>query len=79
MKKDYERLAKKHLKQTKESQKERDKSLSDLQESNTEINRLSGKLVVSRLECPSVKYCGAGRKHANTGMHIQQFIQNNLW
>ena len=47
VKRDYERLSKKHVKQIKEHQRDRDKSHTDLQESSTEIGRLNNKILVS--------------------------------
>lgn len=46
VKRDYERLSKKHVKQIKEHQREKDKSHTDLHESSSEIGRLNNKLLV---------------------------------
>lgn len=47
VKRDYERLSKKHVKQIKDHQRDRDKSHTDLQDSSTEIGRLNNKILVS--------------------------------
>lgn len=47
LKRDYDRLNKRHSKQAKDTERDKDKSNAELQDSMTQVNRLSSKLEVN--------------------------------